>query len=364
MKKVLAALLAVSVTAALAGCNKPADEQLIDDITEDTSLATEISETVSETETAAENFSDTTTTSSAETSAESVSETEKTTTETSTATETTTAVFSESVSDAKIKTDGIDITGAWIESESREGIFVFDGENIFIISDYHIESYPYKFNGTAITVDNEDVTVKIENKKLFIIDPDDDTSLVLERYEVSDMPRVAKQQDIMGLWVDTDSYGNFCLIDENSMTEFFGVTSYVTSYKFDGDKMTSDNGDMAAVLFDNQLYFTDEYGSINITLKHIEPSKPSIADFDGAGYIYKNGEGLGYIDFKDGKEVITDQTPGDYSPAEIFINGNKVKFSLFGKTGEYTCYIKSREQEYADKQIFLLNDNDYIVFEK
>lgn len=33
MKKILAALLAVSITAALAGCNKPADEQLIDDIT-------------------------------------------------------------------------------------------------------------------------------------------------------------------------------------------------------------------------------------------------------------------------------------------------------------------------------------------
>lgn len=51
MKKFLAALLAVSVTAALAGCNNPADEQLINDITEDTPLATEISETVSETET-------------------------------------------------------------------------------------------------------------------------------------------------------------------------------------------------------------------------------------------------------------------------------------------------------------------------
>ena len=355
MKKFFAALLAISITAALAGCNKPADGQLIDDITEETSVVTEAAETVSETETTTESVSET-----AETTVEM-----STTTETSSETEkTTTAISSRTVSETKIKTDGIDITGAWIESEAREGIFVFDGENIFIISEYHIESYPYKFNETTITVDNEDVTVKFENEKLFIIDQDGDTTLVLERYETSSMPHAAKQQDIMGVWVDIDSYGNFWFIDKNSIIEFFGVTTHSNLYKFDGDKMTSDNGDMSAVLFDNKLYLTDEYGSITITLEQIQPSKPSIADFDGSGYIYKNGEGLGYIDFKDGKEVVTDQTPDDYSPAQISINGNKVKFSLFGKTGEYTCYIKAREQEYADKQIFLLNDSDYIVFEK
>lgn len=48
MKKIFAALLAISITAALAGCNKPADEQLIDDITEGTSVVTEASETASE----------------------------------------------------------------------------------------------------------------------------------------------------------------------------------------------------------------------------------------------------------------------------------------------------------------------------
>lgn len=51
MKKFLAALLAISVTAALAGCNKPAEEQLIDDITtaevfsETTETSAEITET-------------------------------------------------------------------------------------------------------------------------------------------------------------------------------------------------------------------------------------------------------------------------------------------------------------------------------
>lgn len=355
MKKFFAALLAISITAALAGCNKPADEQLIDDITEDTSVVTEATETVSDTET--------------QTSADTASETAETTVETSAATETSpetektaAAVSSETVSETKIKTDGINIIGAWIESESEEGIIVFDGENILTLSDGYIESYPYKFNGTTITADNEDMTVKFENEKLFIIDQDGDTVLVLERYEASDMPHAAKQQDIMGVWVNTDAYGNFWFIDENSVIKFFGVATYSYLYKFDGDKMTSDNGEMSAVLFNNKLFLTDKYGTD--TLEHIQPSKPSIADFDGSGYIYKNGEGLGYIDFKDGKEVVTDQTPDDYSPAQISINGNKVKFSLLGKTGEYTCYIKAREQEYADKQIFLLNDSDYIVFEK
>ena len=50
MKKFFATLLAFSITTALAGCSKPADEQIIDDITEDASVMTEATETVSETE--------------------------------------------------------------------------------------------------------------------------------------------------------------------------------------------------------------------------------------------------------------------------------------------------------------------------
>lgn len=357
MRKFFAVFLAVSITAALAGCNKPAGEQIIGDITEEISVVTE-TKTTAETENASETVSKT-----EETMAEMSA-----TTETSYQTETTTAVSSEIVSDTKIKTDGIDITGAWIDSEYIEGdykeLYIFDGKNVFVVSDDDIDFYPYKLNGTTITIDFTDMTVDlpviIENEKVLI--SDQDGYIFLEPYAISDLPRFAKQQDIMGVWADTGVYGNLWFIDENSIIEFSGVTTHSNSYKFDGDKMTSDNGDMSAVLFDNKLYLTNKYGTH--IFEQIQPTKPSIADFDGSGYIYKNGEGLGHIDFKDGKEVVTDQTPDDYSPAEISINGNKVKFSLLGKTGEYTCYIKSFKQEYADKHIFLLNDSDYIVFEK
>lgn len=361
MKKFFAALLAISITAVLSGCDKSADEQIIDDITEGTFVVTEAAETVSETET--------------EASAETASETAETAVETSATAETssetektTTAVSSETVSDTKIKTDGIDITGAWIDSEYIEGdykeLYIFDGKNVFVVGDDDIDFYSYKLNGTTITVDFTDMTVDlpviIENEKVFI--SDQDGYIFLEPYAISDLPCFAKQQDIMGVWADTGVYGNLWFIDENSIIEFSGVTTHSNSYKFDGDKMTSDNGDMSAVLFDNKLYLTDKYGTD--IFERIQPTKPSIADFEGSGYIYKNGENLGYITFKDGKEIIESQTPDDYSPAEISISGNKVKFSLFGKTGEYTCYIKSFKQEYADKHIFLLNDSDYIVFEK
>ncbi len=62
MKKLFAALLAISVTTALTGCNKPENEQLIDKISEDTSVSSaEANETenASETETTAETVSDT-----------------------------------------------------------------------------------------------------------------------------------------------------------------------------------------------------------------------------------------------------------------------------------------------------------------
>lgn len=48
MKKFLAALLTVSITTALAGCNKPADEQVVDNITKVTSAFAEVTETTSE----------------------------------------------------------------------------------------------------------------------------------------------------------------------------------------------------------------------------------------------------------------------------------------------------------------------------
>lgn len=70
MKKVLAALLAVSVTAAFSGCNKPADGQIIDDITTAEAFS-ETSQTSAET---TETTSGTTETITEKTSAEDVSE--------------------------------------------------------------------------------------------------------------------------------------------------------------------------------------------------------------------------------------------------------------------------------------------------
>lgn len=48
MKRFFAALLAISMTAVWAGCDKPAEEQLIDDITEVTSAVVKVTETTSE----------------------------------------------------------------------------------------------------------------------------------------------------------------------------------------------------------------------------------------------------------------------------------------------------------------------------
>lgn len=52
MKKFFAALLAISITASLAGCGNPVEERNTEDISENTAVVTEAAETVSETESA------------------------------------------------------------------------------------------------------------------------------------------------------------------------------------------------------------------------------------------------------------------------------------------------------------------------
>lgn len=75
MKKLLAALLAILVTAALAGCGKPAEEQLIDDATAAETFS-ETTKTSAEITEADESVSDTKTSDTGEINTEISAETE------------------------------------------------------------------------------------------------------------------------------------------------------------------------------------------------------------------------------------------------------------------------------------------------
>lgn len=194
MKKFFAALLAISITAALAGCDKPADEQLIDDITEGTSVVTEAAETVSETET--------------ETSAETASETAETTVETSTTTETsetssetekaTTATSSESISETESNDEPRlaqheELIGCWRNLEYQTTL-IFD-ENRYIgldkgwgeIVNDTVKDGMFKFSDGM----DSDLTATICGDKLFIEEKEDDDETYLYEFERYTQPAVS-----------------------------------------------------------------------------------------------------------------------------------------------------------------------------
>ena len=113
MKKFLAAVMAVLTAAVMAGCEKPADEQIIEDIAENISTAseTEIPE--------------------AFVTAETASETEETTEETATE-----EITEETVSETEPTENTDPLVGRW--TESRAYIYEFDEKgNVSINTGYY-----------------------------------------------------------------------------------------------------------------------------------------------------------------------------------------------------------------------------------
>ncbi|MDE6594591.1 MAG: hypothetical protein K2K44_01120, partial [Oscillospiraceae bacterium] len=193
MKKLFAALLAISITAALAGCSKPADEQIIDDITEETSVVTEAAETFSETETTAET----------ESASDPVSETEEMMAETSTTTETssetekaTTATSFECISETKSYDEPRlaqheDLIGCWRILEYQTTL-IFD-ENRYIGLDTgwgEIVNDTVKDGMLKFSERTSDLTATICGDKLFVEEKEEDGETYLYEFERYTQPDV------------------------------------------------------------------------------------------------------------------------------------------------------------------------------
>lgn len=179
MKKLFAAFLAMSITAALAGCNEPADGQLVDDITEEISAVTEAAETVSET-------AETTAKTSAATKTS--SETEKATTATS----------SESISETESNDEPRlaqheELIGCWRNLEYQTTL-IFD-ENRYIgldkgwgeIVNDTVKDGMFKFSDGM----DSDLTATICGDKLFVEEKEEDGETYLYEFERYTQPAVS-----------------------------------------------------------------------------------------------------------------------------------------------------------------------------
>lgn len=191
MKKFYAALLAISVTAALAGCNEPADGQLIDDITEGISVVTETAETVSTTETTAET----------ENVSETVSETEEITAETSEAAETASESISETENNDEPRlAQQEDLIGCWRILEYQTTL-IFD-ENRYIGLDTgwgEIVNDTVKDGMLKFSERTSDLTATICGDKLFVEEKEEDGETYLYEFERYTQPDVSLR-DFDGDW--------------------------------------------------------------------------------------------------------------------------------------------------------------------
>lgn len=196
MKKVLAALLAVSLTAALAGCNKSAEEQVISDVSEETYNAAETAETT-------ETTFGTTETITEETS-------EETTTGVVSDTKISAEAFSES-NDIPRLAQHEDLIGSWYIEDTV--IFIFE-ENRYIgfggafaeIVNDTVKNGKLEFTNDTWFEPDSAVTAEIIGEKLYI-KTEIDGEVFSEELERYTQPAVSVNA-FDGKWIleDNDKY--------------------------------------------------------------------------------------------------------------------------------------------------------------
>jgi len=383
IKKLSAFSLAV-ITAALAGCGNPAEEQVIDDITEDTSLSTETSETVSEKETETESVSETTTTTSAETSAE-------TATEKAVSTEKRGTTFS---------ADSESLLGEWyaIDFIGMENTSVIFGEDgcISLVRDDFTESGTYTVSDGLVEViynDGEDreAYVALFDGDILILKqlglnqdvieedylPYDDSLSVgeylyregnygMECILSKEKSVLAEQEDILGAWYgkDDDLEGlmifNGQSVAELSMGDIMDIPVTVRNGKFvltgEIPKNVSMEEECLFYLCGGKIYmimcgndyFTyddhtlilERYESAALTADMLEGSLGRVSD---TYYYFKDGKFYSFTE-------IADMTGYDFK-----IDGDKIILPIDGKDVTFKYYILGDD-------VYLMGEDINIAF--
>jgi len=416
MKKLFAALLAISVTAALTGCNKPEEEQLIGKISEDTSVS---SAAVNETENASE--AETTVI----TESESVSETETTvTSESETVSEAKTTVTNESetVSDTKsgaedtskhVKTfsaDAKSLTGVWyaVDFVSMENaVFTFSEDgSCSLVRDGYTESGTYTVSDGLVEViyndgkDWEAWAALFDGDVLIIKFIGWNYDLIREEYKPyesgltvgdylyeagndgieyvlsKERSALAEQEDLLGVWKASDgSSEELIFFDSHGFVgmeyddlSFIPVEVRNGVYTVTGEmpenvSLSEDDrrfyrcGEKVYVIIWEENYFGDsffEYDGQTIIMERYEQDVLTADMFDGRAGI----ESETYYYFKDGKfySFTNDiEDAGDIKEYDYKIDGNKIILPVNGKETEFAYYI-------SGDYLYLIGENKYIAF--
>lgn len=369
MKKFFAALLAISVTAALAGCDKPAEEQLI---TEDISAVTEASADVSDAETAV--ISD------SETEDSTLKETSETKTETATEKSADTEKRGETFS-----ADAESLPGEWyainfIDMENATVTFREDG-SFSLVSDDYTEIGTYTVSDGLVEViyndgeDREAWAAVFDGDVLILKFIGWNYELIKEEYRPynsglsvgayldsvgydgieyvlsKERSALAEQEDILGVWyTEKDYLEGLIIFNEQSVAELSAgdiseIPVAVRNGRFVETGEMPQNvsledelcfylcgGKIYAIICEDDDYFA--YDDHTLILEKYEPAVLTADMLDGSGS--RNSETYYY--FKDNKfysfTEIEDMTGYDFK-----IDGDKIILPIDGKDVTFSYYI-------------------------
>lgn len=383
MKKFFAAFLAISITAALAGCNKSADEQTAEETFSET-----ISETIANTE---------------ETSAEAVSETEETTAKGEVKNTYSRPVNSKGQTYAAIgdgpisEEDCPDLIEA--QGNARKNGYISKIDYFARHNDTLYENYD---TYTVVITDESTLEWQRELQKdkrddyetlnfykvcydvpMYNYDgnPIDDVVTLIAGYyildnetESNDEPRLAQHEDLIGCWRNSEYQTTFIFEENRYIGLDKGWGEIVDDTVKDGILSFSDNkwglsSNLTATIFGDKLFVEEKEDDGETYLyefeRYTQPAM-SLQDFNGdmsIGY-YCGGPDGDLFDFENGKgkflpsgkmrselDAITD--------AEIILHEDKVTLTVGDDTGDYKYYTLENTATYV-RFIFLIDDKKII----
>ncbi len=397
MKKLFAVLLAISVTAALTGCNKPEEEQLIGKISEDMSVssaAANETENASEAETTVTNESETV--SETETTAETVFETKSGTEDTS----------------KRVKTfsaDAKSLTGVWYAVDfvgMENAVFTFGEDGSFsLVSDGYTEIGTYTVSDGLVEViyndgkDWEAWAAVFDGDVLIMKFIGLNYDLVREEYKPyesgltvgdylyeagndgieyvlsKEKSALAEQEDLLGVWkasdgsseglIFFDEHGYVGMDDDDLMyipvevrNGVYTVTGEMPEnvYLSEDDRRFYRCGEKVYVIIWEETSFGSlfQYDGQTTIMERYEQNVLTDDMFDGRAGI----ESETYYYFKDGKfySFTNDiEDAGDIKEYDYKIDGNKIILPVDGKETEFAYYI-------SGDYLFLIGEKKYIAF--